>query len=102
MYINYNAIIEIFKQISIITTFTNKLNLRLIEAFAYNQRFDLKWRHKLNKTHIVLNALFRLASDDIINTLLNEKLNVLFIIVVINFNEVFRKKIINDYDTDFN
>ena len=102
MYINYDTAVEIFKQISIITTFTNKLNLRFIKAFNYIQRFDLKLRYKSNKTHIVLNVLSKLASNNIINTSLNEELNVLFIIAVIDLNEVFRKKIINDYDTDLN
>ena len=102
VYINYDTVVEIFKQINMITTFTNKLNFRLIKAFNYIQRFDLKLRHKLNKTYIVLNALFRLISDNIVNISSNEELNVLFIITVIDFNEVFRKKILDDYDTNLN
>ena len=102
MYIDHDAAIEISKQISIITTFMNKLNLRLIKAFDYIQRFDLKLRHKSNKTHIMSDALFRLINNNIIDASSNEELNVLFITAIIDLDEVFRKKILNNYNTGLN
>ena len=44
------------------TTSTDKLNLHLVCALEYLQQFNLNVRHKLGKTHIIPNALLRLAS----------------------------------------
>lgn len=68
VFINYETTLKITKQTSTIIVFINKLNLRLIRALNYIQRFDLKLRHKLDKQHVVFDALLRLAStNDIIN-----------------------------------
>lgn len=49
IFIDYDAILEIVKQTSLITTLMNKLNLRLIRVFDYIQRFELELRHKFEK-----------------------------------------------------
>ena len=106
IYINYNATFDIVTQITLTTTFINKLNLKFIRAFDYIQRFNLKIRHKSSKQHIVSNVLFKLFSDNIEHKIvvdeIDDELNVLFIASLIEINEVFRKRILNDYKIDFN
>ncbi len=128
IYINYDATLDIVKQTSLITFFINKLNLRLIRASNYLQRFNLNIRYKLNKQHIVLDALLRLVfanvnakvfSNDILvkkgeldalfvfakafrNYNLMKQLKALFIVVIVSINEVFCKQIIDNYFSDFN
>ena len=46
IYIDHDVVLKIVKQITFITLSTNKLNLRLIKAFDYVQRFNLKIRYK--------------------------------------------------------
>lgn len=78
IYIDYAIALDIVRQTSLITTSTNKLNFRLIRISNYLQRFNLDIRHKLDKQHIMSNALSRLAFDN---------------------NESFlRKSFANDYD----
>jgi len=48
-------------QIKLINSFTDKLNLHLICVSQYLSQFKLNIQYKLNKTHIVLNALSWLA-----------------------------------------
>ena len=43
------------------TTSAERSNLQLVRASKYIQRFNLNIRHKPGKTHIVLDALSRLA-----------------------------------------
>lgn len=42
-----------------------RLNLQLIKAFQFLQQFKLDVCHKLDKEHIILDALSRLASSNI-------------------------------------
>ena len=102
VYIDHDVALSIFKQISMIIISIDKLNLRLVRTSNYIQRFDLKLRHKSEKTHIISDALSRLISIDIIVELVEDKLNALFIIAVIDLNEVFRKRIMNEYIIDLN
>ena len=60
IYINHEIVLDIIKQISIITSFIAKLNLRLIRVLKYIQRFrNLEFRHKSGKQYIVSNAFNR-------------------------------------------
>ena len=108
IYIDHDATLNITKQTSLFIIFTNKFNLRLIRAFDYFQRFNLNIRHKLNKQHIVFDALLKLTSTNITKMLHNEKffandeLDVFFIAFLIKMNDEFRDKIFNNYQTDFN
>src|SRR5436190_19391131 len=56
--------IAIVKQISLTTSFTNKLNLCLIQAVAYIQQFQLKIHHKSGKQNTVSDTLFRLSCQE--------------------------------------
>ena len=112
IYINHNAALEIAKRISLIITFMNKLNFCLIKTFDYFQRFNLNIRHKSEKQYIISDVLSQLTFANIIAKFLTNiiakffanknELNVLFIISLIEINEVFRKRIINDYKNDLN
>ena len=58
IFIDHDAALNIAKQINMIITSINKLNLRLIQTFDYIQRFKLKFRHHSKKQHVVSDALF--------------------------------------------
>ena len=64
IYINHDAALKIIKQISLIILFIDILNLRLMRAFDYLQRFDLNIRHKLKKQYINFDTLFKLFSEN--------------------------------------
>ena len=106
IYIDYNVTFNIAIQITLTIIFTNKLNLKLIRAFNYIQRFNLKIRYKSNKQHIISNVLFKFFNNNIEFNIavdeVNDELNVLFIVSLIEINEIFRKRILNNYKIDFN
>ena len=52
IYTNHDVFIKIIKQISLFISSTDKVNLQLIRASEYIQRFSLTIRHKLKKFHI--------------------------------------------------
>lgn len=81
VYIDHNIIFDIAKQISLTITFIDKLNLRLVRAFDYLQRFNFDFYYKLNKQHIVLNVLFKLTSTNIFknNSFIDDELDTPFI-----------------------
>ncbi|KAL3428067.1 hypothetical protein PVAG01_01576 [Phlyctema vagabunda] len=62
VYTDHSSALGIAKQRSLISTATDRTNLRLVRASEYVQRFDLDIRHKAGKTHLVPDALSRLAS----------------------------------------
>ena len=64
MYTDHSAAVSIVRQTSLNTTSTEKLNLRLIRASEYIQRFHLDVRYKPGKTNTVPDALSRLASRE--------------------------------------
>ena len=68
IYIDYFAIVLIFRQINFIISNIDKLNLRLMRAFQYLLMFDLFVRYKIDKTNIVFNALSRFLRNSIIIT----------------------------------
>ena len=61
---NHVTMIAIDRQISLTMSFTNKLNLCLIQAAAYIQQFQLKIHHKSEKQNTVSNALSRLSHQE--------------------------------------
>ena len=100
IYIDHEFTLNIIKQISLSTSFTNKLNFRLIRASDYIQRFNLKLRHKSDAQHIIFDAFSRLVSLNIDeNKQINDekKLNALFIIILIKMNEIFRNRLLKNY-----
>ena len=110
IYIDYDVVLRIAKQTSFIITFMNKLNLRLIRTFDYFQRFNLDIRHKSKQQHIIFDVFSRLTFVNIVakffinmKLFANEnELNALFIVSLMKINEVFRKRIIDDYKNDLN
>ncbi len=62
IFIDPSIALGIAKQTSLSTSFTDKLNFRLIWASEYLQKFNIEIRHKPGKQHIVPDALSRLAS----------------------------------------
>jgi len=64
IYTDHTAAVEIEHQFSLNTTAVKKLNLRLVRASEYLQRFQLKIRYKSGKTNIISDALFRLFSSN--------------------------------------
>ena len=61
VYIDHEATLNIVKQTTLFTSFTDKLNLRFVRAFDYIQRFDFVIKHKSNKFHIVFDVLSRFS-----------------------------------------
>ena len=49
IYIDHDVALDITKQTSFFTSFTNKLNFRLVKTLNYIQRFNFNIRHKSSK-----------------------------------------------------
>ncbi len=64
VYTDHSAAVAITRQTSLNTTSTERLNLRLIRASEYLQRFRLDIRYKPGKSNIIPDALSRLASRE--------------------------------------
>ena len=58
IFTNYNAILNIVKQIDITIAFINKLNFCFVQIFDYIQQFNVEFRYKFEKQHIVSNVFF--------------------------------------------
>ena len=105
IFTNHGAALRIKKQTSLSISCIDKLNLRLVRVSDYIQRFNLELRHKSNKQHIVLDALSRLVSvnTNFAKDFENEgELDILFICALIEIDEVFRKRVIENYKIDLN
>ena len=77
IYIDHSAAVFIFRQTTLVTFNTNKLNLRLIRASQYLFNFNIVIRHKTDKVNIVSNALFRLSEKRSAQSNFNDKTDVL-------------------------
>ncbi len=97
LFTNHESVLRIVKQISLFTISIDKLNLRLIRTFEYIQRFNIIVKHKSEKQHIVSNVLSRLVSENDEFVSDAEKLNVLFIIILVKMNLAFKNRIITEY-----
>ncbi len=104
IFTNHGAALGIAKQTSLSTSFTDKLNLRLIWAFKYLQRFNIEIRHKLGKWHIVLNTLSWLAStnSDIKPESIEGELDALFTVLLVQMDPILKQKILDKYKSDLN
>ena len=99
VYTDHAAAVGIVRQSSMNTTSTEKLNLRLIRASEYLQRFRLKIRHKSGKANVVSDALSRLASrsyrsetdESILDTVED------FPVSVITVSKAFRRRLLDGY-----
>ena len=104
IYTDHDASLSIAKQTSLTTFFTDKLNLRLVRAFEYIQKFDLTIRHKSNKLHFVSNALSRLSVANISITKTfnqdfnnDDELNVLFVAFMTKMTLEFKERLLHEY-----
>jgi len=64
VYTDHAAAVEIEHQFNLNTITVKKLNLRLVRASEYLQRFQLKIQYKSGKTNIISDTLFRLFSSN--------------------------------------
>ena len=64
MFTNHAINISIVKQITMNSSNTNKLNLRLVRVSIYLSQFRLEVKYKSKKNHIVFDVLFRLTSKN--------------------------------------
>jgi hypothetical protein len=102
LFTNHETALSIAKQTSLIISFIDRLNLRLIRVFEYIQRFNLIIRHKSDKQHIVSDALSRLVSEnDESNILESDELDVSYIIILVEMNFEFKFRIISEYFSNF-
>jgi len=62
VYTDHSAAVSIVRQTSLNTTAVEKLNLRLVRASEYLQRFRLDVRYKPGRQNTIPDALSRLAS----------------------------------------
>ena len=102
IYIDHSTVIDIVRQSNINTTSTKKLNLRLIRASKYLQRFRIELRHKADKTNIVPDALSRLTSrshrsEPDSSSILDADT---FPVSLITMSKAFRKRLIEGYQQD--
>ena len=98
IYTDHAAAVGIVRQSSMNTTSTEKLNLRLIRASEYLQRFRIEVRHKPGKTNIIPDALSRLASRSYRSETDESILDVEgFPVSVVSVSEAFRKRLLEGY-----
>ncbi len=103
VFTDHGAALGIARQTSLTTASTDKLNLRLIRASNYIQRFELELRHKPGKQHIVPDTLSRLASTNVeSNAPVEGELDALFTATLIEVEKGFRDKISEGYHKDLN
>ena len=97
---DHSAAVSIVRQTSLNTTSTEKLNLRLIRASEYLQRFRLDVRYKPGKSNIVPDALSRLASREC-RSGSDESLDALtvrcFPVSLVEVSTAFRQRLLEGY-----
>ena len=111
VYTDHSATIEIVKQASLATTSTLRLNLRLVRASQYLQRFELNVRHKPGKKNVIPDALSCLASTNEIHSaapdhaeldalLAVDELAYAYTTTLVEMSEDFRSRIVKGYEVD--
>ncbi len=100
IYTDHSAAVAIVRQTSLNTTSTEKLNLRLVRASEYLQRFRLDVRYKPGKSNIVPDALSRLASREF-RPETDESLDALtvqcFPATLVEMSPEFRQRLLDGY-----
>lgn len=92
IFTNYFASTSIARQTSLTFNNTDKLNLKLIRAFAYLSQFDLNVQYKSEKINIISNGLFRLSRRKVLkksftNCFLTNVLQISLMIRTNSFNK---------------
>jgi hypothetical protein len=107
IWIDHSATTSIVKQIKLITSNSDKLNLRLVWVDMYLSQFDLDIRHKSEKDHVISDALSRLSAwnDDeekitkISNSNILDDIDAYFEILV-KMSSQFKNRLVQNYKTD--
>ena len=106
VYTDHGAALGLAKQTTLTTSSTDKMNLRLVRASDYVQRFrDLEFRHKPGVSHIVPDALSRLPridskrddSEGVLDTLWTHAYNTT---VLVEMSDEFRTRMLEGYRKD--
>lgn len=106
VYTNHSATLGISKQTIMTTSSTAKLNLRLIRASKYIQRFrSLEFRHKPGKQHVVSDALSRLSQEEPSNTTegdgqLDALHGTVYHITLVKMSDDFKSRLVAEYKKD--
>lgn len=102
VYTDHGASLGIAKQTTLSTSSTDKLNLWLVRASDYVQRFPLVIKYKPGKHHIISDALFRLEAEgkEVLDNQGEGELDVLFTTTLIEMSKEFREKLIQGYKDD--
>ena len=103
VYTDHSATVDIAKQGSLTTTSTVRLNLRLVRASQYIQRFELDVRHKPGKRNVIPDALSRLAStNDQPEPPGHAELDVLYAYTatLVEMDDDFKRRIVKGYRSD--
>ncbi len=100
IYTDHSAAVAIVRQTSLNTISTEKLNLRLVRASEYLQRFRLDVRYKPGKSNIVPDTLSRLASREF-RPETDESLDALtvqcFPATLVEMSPEFRQRLLDGY-----
>lgn len=94
VYTDHGASLAVAKQISLATSSTDKLNLRLFRASDHIPRFDLVIRHKPGRLHLMPDALSRLPTKVSSGFDQEGELDILFTVSMAEMSDDFRKKFI--------
>ena len=101
IYTDHSATLGIVRQSSLNTTSIEKLNLRLVRASEYLQRFRIEVRHKAGRNNIVPDALSRLASrasyrseESVLDTI------DAYPVSLITVSDAFRKRLYEGYNNE--
>ena len=102
VYTDHGAALGISKQTSMTTSSTAKLNLRLIRASEYIQRFrSIEFRHKPGKQHIIPDALSRLSQTGSQARSQEEgQLDLCYHITLVEMSESFKSRLVAEYAKD--
>lgn len=102
VYTDHGASLGIAKQTTLSTSSTDKLNLQLVRASDYVQRFPLVIKYKPNKHHIIPDALSRLEAEgkEVLEDKEEGELDVLFTTTLIEMSKEFGENLIQGYKDD--
>ena len=104
IYTDHSAAVGLVRQTSLNTASVEKLNLRLVRASEYLQRFRIEIRHKPGKANIVPDALSRLASRDYGTNSEESELDALtidvFPVSLIQVSDSFKDRVKQGYDKE--
>ncbi len=113
---NHSIIVAIIKQTKMIISNTNKLNFHFVKANMYLSQFDLNVRHKIDRDHVIFDALFRLSffdsekiseeiTEEIAKDIIKKKNDILknvnvYVEILVKMFLTFKTRLIQTYEID--